>query len=158
MLDTLPVGPQKKQKSLRWGPVGYFSFIVRALFHGYIPGEHVQGGLYAIEGSVLSRLASSGFLHAMAFGRCGMVWTEDVLLSLGVKAVGGIISPLNESLVAAPTHIQAVRPLNISSDRLNSLDLLAVHPVKPIDHDLRELLRNIRFSTLQSTSKTLRQV
>jgi hypothetical protein len=153
VLDMLPIGPKKKQKGLRRlrpGPVGYFPFILRALLHGYRPGEHVQGGLYAIEGSILTKLKSSGFLKAIAFGRSGMVWTEDVLLSLGVKAIGGRISSLNEGLIAAPTHIQAIRPLQISQDRLYGPDLLAIHPVKAVDSELRNVLRDIRVNAIRS--------
>ncbi len=74
-----------------------------------------------------------------------MVWTEDVMLGVGTKAVGDRLSSLNESVLHAPTHIQAVRPLKISNDRLHDPCLLAVHPVKRGDHLLRSTLRDLRM-------------
>jgi hypothetical protein len=144
LLDVLPVGPKKAQRSLRWGTVGYLPFILSAMRHGYRLGENVQGGLYAIEGSILNRLYLSGFLNAMAHGKLGMVREEDVLLTLGVKAVGGNIVSVNESLTNGPTHIQATRPLSIRPERLTCPDLMAVHPVKSVDSEIRKLLRESR--------------
>jgi hypothetical protein len=139
MLDMSPVGLQKSAP-FRWRPVGHFKYIVKAMMKGYRLGENVQGGLYAIDGSTLHKLASSGFLDAMAHGQRGMVWPEDVLLPLGVKAVGGTISQLHESLDDAPIHIQASSPLQITQERLHSPFLLAVHPVKRHDAELRASL------------------
>lgn len=150
LLDTLPIGPKKKQRGLRWRPVGYLRFLPPAVQNGYRLGENVQGGLYAIEGSIFDRLNTSGFLHAMAYGTLGMVLEEDVLLSLGVKSVGGNISPLNESLTAAVTHIQAARPLLLSPEQLSSGSLLAVHPVKRVDSELRKLLREMRTKRINN--------
>ena len=148
LLDLLPVGPKKKLCRMRWGPTSYATFILKALTHGYRPGEHVQGGLYAIHGFTLQKLLNSGFLEAIAFGRSGMVWTEDVMLGMGTKAVGDRLSSLNENLLHAPSHIQAFRPLNISDDRLRDPCLLAVHPVKREDHLLRSTLRDLRMLTV----------
>ena len=148
VLDMLPIGPKKRQRTLRVGPVGYFGYLMQALARGYRPGEHVQGGLYAIEGSILERLATSGYLNSLVAGRSGMVYAEDVLLTLGVKAVGGTISSANESAAGAPTHIQASRPLQLSHDRLHDARLLAVHPVKGVDSALRSVLRDIRSTSL----------
>ena len=150
LIDALPVGPTKKWKGLRWGAVGYFRFLLPAVRNGYRLGENVQGGLYAIEGSALDLLNNSGFLHAMAYETLGMVREEDVLLTLGVKAVGGTIVPLNESSGSAPTHIQATRPLSLDHERLSSPDLLAVHPVKAVDGDIRAILREARLKRLKS--------
>ncbi len=149
VLDMLPIGPKKRQRALRVGPVGYSRYLMQALSRGYIPGEHVQGGLYAIEGSILKRLATSGFLNSLVAGRSGMVYAEDVLLTLGVKAVGGTISSVNESVDDAPTHIQAFRPLQLSQNRLHDTRLLAVHPVKGVDDALRSVLREIRLASLR---------
>ncbi len=143
MLDLLPIGPQR-DAPFRWRPVGYFRHILKALLNGYKLGENVLGGLYAIDGATLQKLATSGFLRAIGHGQRGMVWSEDVLISLGVKAVGARISPMNESLTDAPTHILAVRPLQISQERLRSPVLLAVHPVKRDDVDLRSALGRLR--------------
>jgi hypothetical protein len=145
MLDLLPIGPKKKLRRMRWGPTSYSPFILKALMRGYRPGEHVQGGLFAIHGSTLQKLLNSGFLEAIAFGRSGMVWTEDVMLAVGTKAVGDTLSSLNEGLLHPSSHIQAARPLNISVDRLHDSCLLAVHPVKRVDHSLRSTLRDLRM-------------
>lgn len=142
-LDALPVGPERKRKELRWRPVGYSPYILRALRHGYLLGEHVQGGLFAIDGETLQRLADSGLIHAMAFGRRGLVGTEDVVLTIGVKALGGAISPMNHEGTPRPTHIQATRPLDIGEEHLLSPQLLAIHPVKREDAELRVRLRSL---------------
>ena len=42
---------------------------------------------------------NSGFFEAIAFGRSGMAWTEDVMLGVGTKAVGDKLSSLNESVL-----------------------------------------------------------
>lgn len=149
-LDALPIGPEKKRKGLRWRPVGYFPHLVRALLNKYKFGENVQGGLYAIDGVTLSKLASSGFLKSIASGRRGMVWTEDVLLTLGVKAVGGAISPLNDGVAQRSTHIQALRPLDITQEQLFSPQLLAIHPVKKEDGELRATMRSLRNGSPQA--------
>lgn len=134
--DLLPIGPQKKAP-FRWRPVGHFRYLVRALPKGYQLGENVQGGLYAVDGGTLQCLSDSGFFSAIVTGQRGRVWAEDVLLTLGVKAVGGKISPLNEHVHEAPTHIQAFCPLTISEERLSDPALLAVHPVKASQAALR---------------------
>lgn len=144
-LDVMPVGPKKKAKGLRWRPVGYFPHILKAVRRGYRIGENVQGGLYAVDGGTLQNLAGSGFLKAMAFGRHGMVWADDVLITLGVRSVGGVISPLNAADSIATTHIQSVRPLYIKDEHLFGPQLLAVHPIKPEDAALRSALRAIRM-------------
>ena len=144
-LDTMPVGPKKKVRTLRWKPVGYFPHILKALRRGYRIGENVQGGLYAVDGRTLQELSGSGFLKAMAFGRHGMVWADDVLITLGVRSVGGVISPLNAADGVASTHIQSVRPLYIKDEHLFGPQLLAVHPIKSEDAALRSALRAIRL-------------
>ena len=143
--DVMPVGPRKKSRSLRWRPVGYFPHILQAVRRGYRIGENVQGGLYAVHGGTLQALADSGFLKAMAFGRHGMVWADDVLITLGVRSVGGVISPLNAADGVAATHIQSVRPLYIKDEHLFGPLLLAVHPIKSEDAALRRALRAIRL-------------
>ena len=143
-LDALPIGPERKRKELRWRPVGYSPYIFRAMRHGYLLGEHVQGGLFAMDGGTLQGLADSGLIKAMAYGRRGLVGTEDVVLTLGVKALGGAISPLNQEGAPRPTHIQAVHPLDIGEEHLYDPRLLAVHPVKKQEIELRATLRSLR--------------
>ena len=142
LLDLQPVGPIKKQKSLRWGPVSDIRHLIRAMRNGYELGDNIQGGLYAIDGGTLEKMAASGFLKAAYSGQRGMTWGEDIMLTMGAKSVGGMISPLNEDDGPKLTHIQADRPLPV--DAISFSDLLAVHPVKTQDAELRGRLRSMR--------------
>ena len=85
----------------------------------------------------------------MSLTRTGMVWSEDILLPIGVKALGGTICSMNETPADAPTHIRAQRPLQISEERLYGTRLLALHPVKRSDRELRSKLRDIRIGALK---------
>jgi hypothetical protein len=87
---------QRRRFRVAPGPRGRFQrrLLRDALAQGYVPGEHCQGGGYALSGRALSALASSGALSdSRLWGNVPL--TEDVSLALCVRAQGFSLAAAN---------------------------------------------------------------
>lgn len=71
-----------------WGPPARLRRVIRrAMAHGYVLGQSVQGGAYAISMAAINRLAECGYLaDPMLWLNTDLV--EDVMVSMLVKASG----------------------------------------------------------------------
>jgi hypothetical protein len=142
----LPVGPHKTWRALRVGPPYWARFLRRAKRNGYVFGEHVLGALAAIHADTLRALLASGFLDVPGRFRALTV-QMDVLLGLGVRAVGHALIDLDGAPPTPPTvWLQFLPPVPLSADTIVARGILAVHPVKPSpDGDaMREIFRRHR--------------
>ncbi len=112
--------------------------------HGYQPGEHCQGGGYAIAGQALSALRSAGSLHDP------FLWahdplTEDVALALCVKSLGLDLASANGP--GQPFGVQ-YSGLAFPPDELLARGHAVIHSVKNApahpEADLRAFFRSQR--------------
>lgn len=129
LADLMPLGPTRASgRSVRIGSVGFARHLPRALIHRYRLGEHVQGGVYALHRDTLIALTDSGYLAAIENGVIGMVWSDDLLLSLGVRSVGHSLIDINTDTTRC--WLQYRSPLPLAPEDIERLGLLALHPVK----------------------------
>lgn len=148
LIDFLPVGPHKTWRAVRIGWPYWARYIPAARRHGYVFGEHVLGALAAIHGDTLRALAASGFL-AVPDGFRALTVQMDVLLGLGVRAVGHRLIDLDESASHASVWLQFLPPVPLGADALITRGMLAVHPVKatPDGDAMREVFARHRELT-----------
>lgn len=147
LVDLLaPVGPHKTWKAIRVGLPYWARYLRPAKRNGYVFGEHVLGALAAIHGDTLRALVESGFLDVPANFRALTV-QMDVLLGLGVRAIGHKLTDLNGAPPEAPSvWLQFLPPVPIDAATLIAHGMLAVHPVKatPDGEAMRECFRQRR--------------
>ena len=129
LVDLLPIGPHKTWRAVRVGWPYWARYLLPARRHGYIFGEHVLGALAAIHGDTLRALARSGFL-AVPEGFRALTVQMDVLLGLGVRAVGHRLIDLDEDPSRATVWLQFLPPVPVDAEVLIARGMLAVHPVK----------------------------
>jgi hypothetical protein len=149
LIDFLPVGPHKTWRAMRVGWPYWASYIPAARRHGYVFGEHVLGALAAIHGDTLRALAASRFL-AVPDGFRALTVQMDVLLGLGVRAVGHRLIDIDEGSAAARVWLQFLPPVPVGADALITRGILAVHPVKatPDGDAMREVFARHRELTM----------
>jgi hypothetical protein len=145
LIDFLPVGPHKTWRAVRVGWPYWTRYIPAAQRHGYVWGEHVLGALAAIHGDTLRALAASQFL-AVPEGFRALTVQMDVLLGLGVRALGHRLIDLDEGAAAASVWLQFLPPVPVDADALLARGMLAVHPVKatPEGDAMREVFARHR--------------
>jgi hypothetical protein len=142
----LPVGPHKTWRAVRMGRPYWARYLSPAIRHGYVFGEHVLGALAAIHGETLHALVKSGFLDVPANFRALTV-QMDVLLGLGVRAVGHQLMDLDDAPPNPPSvWLQFLPPVPVDANTLVERGMLAVHPVKatPEGDAMREVFRERR--------------
>ena len=144
LLDLLPVG-KGHQRSFRTRPVFYWSYLLRAIGHGYSPGEHVQGGLYAVDGRTLLALECAGYFRAVPESHQAYMRCEDVLLSMAARSLGHRLISVNDYPERVVAWVRAARPLGITPEQAWERNYLAVHPVKKGDGDIRQFFRDKRL-------------
>jgi hypothetical protein len=93
-----------------------------ALANGYIPGEHVQGGVYVVARPALEALRDAGLLRWRPRREC--VLYDDMVLSMFVRAVGFQPVSLEPTILSAPNSI----PVPLA--RIAELGAAAVHTIK----------------------------
>jgi len=147
LVDCLPVGPQRR---LPAGTLNWISFqrprygrlrrIITALRHGLGPGEHVQGGLYALSRQGLEDVLAQGFADDLA-GPVGLYAVEDGLLSMYLAAAGHRLGDINFHADGTPRSPRRawIQWAALPSD-LDPTNVTAVHPLKKRDAALRERL------------------
>jgi hypothetical protein len=130
LLDLLlPIGPHKSWRALRIGRPYWAHYLRSARRNGYVFGEHVLGGAYAIHTSTVRALNASGFLDIPARYR-GLTVEEDVLLGLGAKAIGHGLIDIGTDLTRSPAWIQFRSPLPLAAETFLARGVRVVHPVK----------------------------
>ncbi len=88
-LDTLPIGYTPKFVSkIRVGNVTYLPYLKKALQNGYSYGENIFAACYAFHFSTVKCWSDNGFLDALINMGPSMVFEDDVLMSVGSKAIG----------------------------------------------------------------------
>jgi hypothetical protein len=147
LIDFLPVGPHKTWRAVRVGWPYWTRYVMAARRHGYVFGEHVLGALAAIHGDTLRALADARFLAVPDDFRALTV-QMDVLLGLGVRAVGHRLIDLDEGAAQASVWLQFLPPVPLGADALIARGMLAVHPVKatPDGDAMREVFARHRES------------
>jgi hypothetical protein len=129
LIDLLPIGPHKTWRAVRLGWPYWARYVRPARRNGYVFGEHVLGALAAIHGDTLRALARSRFL-AVPDGFRALTVQMDVLLGLGVRAVGHRLIDLDEDAAQASVWLQFLPPVPLDANALLARGMLAVHPVK----------------------------
>jgi hypothetical protein len=131
---------------LRFGVPFYARYFVRALGHGYIPGHSVLGGMYILHGDTLRGAGKAGFWSAIPEDVCCYTKSEDVLVSMGVKAVGHALIDINDYASGhLETWLQYAPPFPWPAQAVVEKGYLAIHPVKnsPEGRELRAELRRL---------------
>jgi hypothetical protein len=141
LLDMMPVGLHRDRRRLRVGWPFFAPWVLRGLIRGHLPGWHSLGALYAINGSLVQDLEGQGYWSAIPDDFRAILHSEDLLVSLGVAAVGGRLIDINPS-GQTPTWLQYRPPLPVSAEQIVERGILVVHPVKgtPIGDAMRERL------------------
>lgn len=127
--DLLPIGPAKDGR-LRVGQPFYVRYLRRARRHGWFPGEHVLGGVYALHGETLRALDAAGFWRAITDDYRAMLTEEDHLVSLGARAMGHALLDINTDPAHPVAWLQHRPPLPKTAEELLNQGVLAVHPLK----------------------------
>jgi hypothetical protein len=145
LVDLLPFGPHKTWRAMRVGLPFWARYLRPARQHGYVFGEHVLGALAAIHGDTLRALVDSGFLE-VPDGFRALTVQMDVLLGLGVRAVGHSLIDLDCDPSCPTVWLQFLPPVPVSAAALLEQGMLAVHPVKAtVDGDaMRAVFRRQR--------------
>lgn len=144
--DLLFIGRDRASGRVRFGPPFYARYFPRAVLHGYVPGHTVLGGLYVLHAATVRRLSDSGFLGAIPSDGSCHTKLEDVLLSMGVKAVGHALLDINNpSSGRVETWLQYAPPFPWTAQQVIDKGYLAIHPVKntPEGGELRAELRRL---------------
>ena len=128
--DCLPLDWNRQQGYVRLGAAFYAPFMRQALRHGYTPGEHIQGGLYAIHIQTLQAMAHSGFFQAFPPNIRYRMTAEDILFSMVVRSVGHALIEMNQAPHPTITWIRHRSPLSVSVETLRQRQVAAIHPVK----------------------------
>jgi len=129
-LDLIPIGFHRDKKSFRWGLPFYTPYFWKAIKKGYLPGEHVLGGIYILHSETVVELQKDGFLAAIPDKYRAMTIEEDLLVSMGVKGIGHSLIDINQNSNEIVAWIQYKSPLPLSANNLLSMGIMAVHPVK----------------------------
>jgi hypothetical protein len=145
LYDMLPIG-KGHARSFRSKPVYYWKYLIRALRNGYSLGEHVLGGIYALDGRTLIALEKSGFLTAIPLHHKNCARAEDVTIALGTNAAGHALISLNDYPEKVVAWLKAFTPLGITPEEVWDRKYLAVHPVKRKDADIRRFFREKRLA------------
>ncbi len=127
-IDLSPIGPDHLRK-LRVGWPFYARWALRGLVRGHLPGWHALGALYAIDGGLVSALEAEGYWTAIPPDFHALLHSEDLLVSLGVAAIGGRLIDINPP-GQTPTWLQYLPPVPWTAEEMVSGGLLAVHPLK----------------------------
>ncbi|GEM_PF-1771401 len=146
LLDLLlPIGPHKTWRALRVGFPYWARYLRAARRSRYVFGEHVLGALAAIHGDTLQALVRSGFLTVPPRFRALTV-QMDVLLGIGVRAVGHTLIDLDEASRPASVWLQFLPPVPLTATTILERGYMAVHPVKatPEGTIMREVFRRRR--------------
>jgi len=84
---------------------------------------------WAVVLAVSTTLTSSGYLAAIEHGDLGLLFEDDILLSLGARSIGHALIDIN--IGPARCWIQYRSPLPLTPADVETLHILALHPVKP---------------------------
>lgn len=126
--DVIPVRQKLSDSKLVIGKSPLVPFFLKALKNGYIPGEHVLGGTYALHYETLVKLKESSFLdknHELS----KFLKEEDIIISLAVKSVGHSLIEINQKNPLA-TWLQYKSPIPIDADYILKNNIMALHPLK----------------------------
>lgn len=151
--DFLFVGRDSATGRLRFGPPFYTPYFLRALRHGYIPGRSILGALYVLHANTVRAVGRAGFWSAIPADACCHTKAEDVLVSMGVKAVGHALIDINNPASGpVETWLQYAPPFPFSAQEVVDKRYLAIHPVKnsPDGRKLRAELRRLLAIELPS--------
>lgn len=129
ILDIIPIGIDKYRKSIRIGSSFIAPFFIKALKNGYLPGEHVLGGMYALHYKTLLGLKEIGFFNSVNKKYRGLT-LEDILISLGVKALGHKLIDINVNKNNPITWLQYKPPIPLEASEILRKGIMAVHPLK----------------------------
>lgn len=143
LLDMLPFG-LGHGRTFRWKRVFYLPYLIQARQNGYILGEHILGAILAIHGSTLMALERNGFLASIPEKHNCCMRPEDVLISMAVKSVGHQLISVNDYPEKVVAWLRAFRPLGITQEEAWDRKLLAVHPIKKQDAEMRRFFREKR--------------
>ena len=111
-------------------PPFYFRRLIRAMLHGYIPGQSVLGGLYILHGDTVRAAARHDLLLAES-ARTLHLTTEDALVSMTVRAVGHSLIDINDPKHGdVPAWIVWRAADRCTLDEIRTKGYLAIHPVK----------------------------
>lgn len=151
--DLLMLGRDLQTGRLRFGAPFYLRYLVRALGHGYVPGHSVLGGMYILHADTVSAAGKARYWASIPEHAACHTKMEDVLVSLGVKAVGHSLIDINNPASGdVRTWLQYQPPLPWSAEQIAGRNYLAIHPVKnsPEGRKLRADLREILAPELSS--------
>jgi hypothetical protein len=145
--DFLLLGRDSATGRLRFGRPFYAPYFLRALFHGYMPGHSALGGAYILHRSTVYKLHESGFLRSIPDDASCHTKLEDVLVSMGVKAIGHALIDINNPASGRlETWLQYAPPFPFAADEVIAKRYLVIHPVKntregnALRRELRRLL------------------
>lgn len=113
----LPIMEEEADRDPRFGAA-----LQAALANGYEPGEHVQGGVYAISRAALEALRERALLSWRP--RSDVVLYDDVVVSMFVRAAGFRLGSLEPTILSKPNSM----PLPLG--RIDEEAPAAVHTVK----------------------------
>lgn len=157
--DLIPLGFRRNQQHgvvehkwelKRTRPVWWWDLGVRALFHGF--GRRFIGGPFQImAGSTLAELAKRGWLNRKPLEGLGLVFGEDVMSNVLVKALNHPLVDLAD-LVPDWTCDMAINPHKGGFQYIQANRYYLVHPLKGDAWGLRlrQELERLQVGRLES--------
>jgi hypothetical protein len=140
LADLWPCGFRRRPRGVtmdhdwqlgRWRPVWWTGLGLRALAQGF-RFHYIPGGVFFLGGRTLNRIAQRGYLSLQQDGRHGLVFGDDLLLSMAVRAVGDPIVDLGRY---HPGWANVSLSPTASVETILAAEYFVVHPLKDNDRD-----------------------
>ncbi|WP_141730875.1 glycosyltransferase [Oligoflexus tunisiensis] len=137
LLDLLPLGFRRRQikgmvehdwELKRTKPVWWWDLGLRAILHGFNQ-KFIGGSFQIIAGSTLSELSRRGWLRRKPLAGLGLVFGEDVMTNILVKALNHPLVDIAE-LVPDWACDMAINPHKGDSHMIQAHRYYLVHPLK----------------------------
>ena len=149
-----PLTPGQHIQISLWGRLKTVrSHVLTAIENGYHPGEHCQGGAYAMSAQFIRLMAIRGYLQDPLLWR-GIPCCEDVMMGMYARAVGLYLKDFNDTnQVFGIQHTG----LPYTPEQLLDRGYSLIHSIKNdpnfSEEQIREFYRNLRNA--RSTGKRI---
>ncbi len=137
LADLLPMGFRRKYAGgviehkwelKRWKPVWWGDLGLKALIHGF-RRRFIGGSFQIISGKTLAELLKRGWLDRKPLANMGLIFGEDIMSNVLVKAVGHPLVDIAD-LVPDWSCDMALQPGQMDSEQIQSKAYYLVHPLK----------------------------
>lgn len=147
--DRVPFVYAHKYRKMRLGRAYYRYYLKKAKKNGYVMGENVFAACYAFHIDTVRAWSKSGFIDMLKSMEPSLVFEDDVLMSIGAKAMGHELielePPKNKAMQLAWLEWGMSEPTITAKEVLDN-GYCVIHPLKNVEasKDMRAYFRKRR--------------